>query len=89
MTYREIGFILLLAVVVFWAVSIAKDILDPQRNYRQDKEYCRFDYDCQVVYDVLSNNCLAVNLLHKHEFDQDVTCHKRLSICSNHRCVSP
>ena len=89
MTGRETSALILLAFVIIWGVIVATDMVDPQRKYRQHEEYCKYDFDCGVVYDMLQTKCFTVNTLHQSEYETDVSCRRRSAKCVRNQCYLP
>jgi len=89
MTTREKLFLLGLLVFLSLLAISYFEVKDPQRKYLKNELYCKLDADCMVVYDLLTQKCLTVNLANRHKYDSDISCRRRTAFCRGHRCLIP
>ena len=84
---REKILILALVIIVVFAGYTWYEIRNSSKKYERNEVYCEADYDCVVLYDFISDNCLTVNGLHKYKYEFDVTCREKTALCRDNQCI--
>ncbi|MFH0840839.1 MAG: hypothetical protein V1865_02580 [bacterium] len=84
---REKLLILALVIILIFSAYSWYEMRNTDSKYERNAIYCKADYDCAVVYDLINDECLTVNGLHKHEYEQDVTCRNKNAVCIKDECV--
>jgi|GEM_PF-1549051 len=89
LTAREKLFLVAAVIVVVLGVSLYLGKRDPQRKYYVNEKYCENDFDCTIVYDIVSAQpqCKTVNNLNRHRYDIDPICLQRKAYCRRNACI--
>lgn len=84
---REKILIIILVIILVFTAYTWYDMRNPDAKYQRNKVYCQADYDCVVVYDLISNHCFTVNNIHRYRYEQDTSCRGENAVCRDKQCI--